>query len=144
MFDHLATSLNIVWQAEKSKLVPRCFWKNSKTFSDCHKQNLFVIKCFATWPNGPTSFDKTNFRCWMNNVWSFSDGLRVLTRMDLKFQHQMGWFGQTRSNDGIASGSINSSESNTSIRYSQMGRTINYDLLAFITCRNCLAAVASK
>ncbi len=75
MFYRLTTSKNIAWQARVKKFVVWCFWKSSKTFLlDAARKNAFcrgqTVNHFA-W--------KANLKFWINNVWSFCQGLTLHT-----------------------------------------------------------------
>ncbi len=54
MFERLATSESIAWQAKVTKFAAWCFWKSSETFFAWRKQKMLDEQCFWTWPYGQT------------------------------------------------------------------------------------------
>ncbi len=88
MFDRLSTSRFIAWPAERAW---QCFWKTSKTISDCCRQRCLannVLWCGQTIKN---FVGKANFRCLLNNVWSFGQGLRTCFGTLISRKHVLLW-----------------------------------------------------
>ncbi len=55
----------------------RSLWKLAKTFSSCHKQEMFDKQGFKTWQNAQTSLTN-KFICFTNNVQWRGEGLMKL------------------------------------------------------------------